>query len=1064
MECFFILLTLVLLALLVAPVVIAVLALRASRKADGRLLELELAVSRLEREAAGRRAAAAEPASQAPPAPEPTRVPPEPPPSFEVRVPPEAEPPPSTVSEPPAHEPPPPAAPPPAEPPEAGRPAIDWERWIGVRGAAVLGGILFALAGLYFVRYAVESGWLAPPVRVALGLLAGLGAVVGSEVMRRRGYEPTANALAGGGVVVLYASVWAARTLYELIPAAVAFATMTVITAAAGVLAWRHRSQVIAVLGLVGGFATPLLLRTGAESPLGLFGYLLLLNLGLVLLARRRRWPLLAPLGLVATLLWEAFWITTRMEPGDLLLALVVLAVFAALFTLAVPGAGLDRRRGRDEAEDAAEPEAREAWTWTRAGGLLAPFAFALYLAVRADLTPHVWPLAALMLVLAVAAELLERGLEGQRRREARRRADAGAAFVEGGEPLPLGTGAAVAAVAVVAVWALRTVAVGAAPAAAWEVVGVSLGLAVAFHAFAEHDLRRGRRLERTARSERHERGPLGALVTAGGFLALLLLLPFLAGRVSAGSAVAAWHPAWHWAWIAGWLVLGTLLVRQGWLPAVRRRPVVVAAALGLAFPVLHLLHRGWPGFPEPALHFAVLLAVGVAFQGIAVVRGRGREEPAWEEPAALALPLAALIALFGQSALAAPRVQLTPWLLLGLTLTLALLAVLAATRLGSGNAYLAAVLLVAMNHTAWAQAVTRTGADFGPGAPTLPGLLGMALAVLLFAAWPFLARRRFEDQPTAWWAAALAGPLWFLALRALWLERFGDAALGLLPVLLGAVALAAAFRVRALWGSDDPRRLRGLVWFGAVALGFAALAVPLQLDREWITIAWALEGVAVLALWQRLDHPGLKWFGVALLAAVTVRLVANPEVPGYHPRSGLPILNWLLYTYLLPAACLAGASLLLARHEVRRARPAEGVLYGKGRPVVAMAAGVAAIVVVFVWINLTVFDLFSSGRHLTFDVARTMARDLTLSLAWALYALVLLALGFARRSRGVRGIGLGLLTLTVVKLFLYDLAGLEDLYRVASLLGLAVSLVLVSLAYQRFVFRERPAVPEEES
>jgi uncharacterized membrane protein len=43
---------------------------------------------------------------------------------------------------------------------------------------------------------------------------------------------------------------------------------------------------------------------------------------------------------------------------------------------------------------------------------------------------------------------------------------------------------------------------------------------------------------------------------------------------------------------------------------------------------------------------------------------------------------------------------------------------------------------------------------------------------------------------------------------------------------------------------------------------------------------------------------------------------------------------------------------------------------------------------------------------------------------------------------------------LTIGKVFLYDLGQLRDLYRVASLVGLAVSLILVSLAYQRFVFR----------
>jgi uncharacterized membrane protein len=217
---------------------------------------------------------------------------------------------------------------------------------------------------------------------------------------------------------------------------------------------------------------------------------------------------------------------------------------------------------------------------------------------------------------------------------------------------------------------------------------------------------------------------------------------------------------------------------------------------------------------------------------------------------------------------------------------------------------------------------------------------------------------------------------------------------------------------------------------------------------------------VAVLALWRRLDHPGLKYFGLALLAAVTVRLVGNPAVPGYHPRSGVPILNWLLYTYLVPAACLVGASLLLAPREVERARPWEELYRRRGgrpaRPWGSLATGLAAVVVVFVWITLTVFDLFSTGPELSFSIERTMGRDLTLSLAWALYALVLLAMGFARRSRGLRALGLGLMTLTVVKVFLYDLAGLRDLYRVASLAGLALSLVLVSLAYQRFVFRSR--------
>ena len=296
--------------------------------------------------------------------------------------------------------------------------------------------------------------------------------------------------------------------------------------------------------------------------------------------------------------------------------------------------------------------------------------------------------------------------------------------------------------------------------------------------------------------------------------------------------------------------------------------------------------------------------------------------------------------------------------------------------------------------------------------------------------------------------------------------RRFGDGAIGLLPLLLAAITLGAAYRGRQVWASDEPKVRTGhLAWFGAVVLGFAAVAVPLQLEKEWITVGWALEGLAVTALWKRLDHPGLKYFGAALLAAVTVRLLANPEVLRYHERAGLPVLNWLAYAYLVPAACLLGVRGILARAdgdsqplEVARARPWESVLYTRRLPVISGAAAVAAIFVVFAWINLTIFHAFSTGSALTLSVERLPTRDLTLSLAWVVYAVTLLGLGMARDSSALRWLSLGFLVLSIGKVFLYDLGELRDLYRVASLVGLAISLILVSLAYQRFVFRRRPS------
>lgn len=1036
MECLFLVLVLAVLAALAVPAAISILALRRTRETEDRIGRLELELSRLRRAAGAARVSTApgadltersEPARPAPAPEAPTPPPPAAP----------GPPPPPPPASPPRPTPPPRSTPAPTAtaPPSAPAPPVDWERWVA-RGTAVGGGILFALAGIFFVRYAVESGWLAPPVRVALGLLAGLGALAASELLRRRDYGPTADALAGGGVVVLYASTWAARMLYELVPATVAFGLMALITAAAIALAWRRRSLVVALLGLAGGFATPLLLDTAAERPFGLFGYLLVLDLGLLLLARRRRLPALGLLGLLATLFYQAFWVAGAMDPGELPLALGILALFAALFAAATT---LPARDGEGDREGPIPQEP----AWTRALAILAPFAFALYFAARADLGPHLWPIGALLGLLSAAALVLDRR------------------FIEPQSPPFLGVAAAAASVGVVAVWASRVPwqgPDGLAGPLAWEAAGVSFALAALFHGFGEwQERQRSGQSDGSAADDSAWRST-AFLLPAAGFLLLLAGRPLIAAE----AAPLAWAP-----WAFGPVAVAALLVRQGWFFGVERRPAAAAAVIGLALPLLHARYGDTPGFADPSMHYGLLLALAVALQLVALrasaSRRAGAEGPTapgvprldWPEAAALALPFAALVGLVSE-AMAAPLggdpsagLAASPRgseLFFGLTLALGLLALLAATRVPSGRAILGVTALTAFGHLLWI-----TGRD---GGSHLLALAAMAAGVALFTAWPFLPGRRLHDHRAAWYAAALAGPFWFLPMREAWLARFGDGAIGLLPVVLGAVALAAAFRVKALWPADDPRRLSGLVWFGAVALGFAALAVPLQLDEEWITIAWALQGVAVIALWRRLDHPGLKLFGLALLAAVTARLVLNPEVAGYHPRSGIPVFNWLLYTYLVPAASLIGASLLLRDVEVARARGWERI-YDRGRPWGAFAAGAAAIAVVFVWITLTVFDLFSAGPELSLEIERTMGRDLTLSLAWALYALILLGLGFARRSRGLRGVGLGLLTLTVVKVFLYDLASLEDLYRVASLAGLALCLVLVSMAYQRFVFRD---------
>ena len=128
--------------------------------------------------------------------------------------------------------------------------------------------------------------------------------------------------------------------------------------------------------------------------------------------------------------------------------------------------------------------------------------------------------------------------------------------------------------------------------------------------------------------------------------------------------------------------------------------------------------------------------------------------------------------------------------------------------------------------------------------------------------------------------------------------------------------------------------------------------------------------------------------------------------------------------------------------------------MYWNGRPLFGGAIGLAGLVVVFVWINLAIADWFATGDTLRVGFERTSGRDLATSITWAVYGLALLTAGVRIRSAALRWVSLALMLLTAAKVFLYDLGELEDLYLVGSLLGLALSLIAISLAYQRFVFR----------
>lgn len=93
-----------------------------------------------------------------------------------------------------------------------------------------------------------------------------------------------------------------------------------------------------------------------------------------------------------------------------------------------------------------------------------------------------------------------------------------------------------------------------------------------------------------------------------------------------------------------------------------------------------------------------------------------------------------------------------------------------------------------------------------------------------------------------------------------------------------------------------------------------------------------------------------------------------------------------------------------------------------------------------FLLLNIEIADYFSIGPTLTFSFSGNFARDMTCSIAWALFAFELLLAGMRVRAKAVRYAGLALLILTLVKLFLHDLGNLNQLYRISAFIGVALT------------------------
>lgn len=163
-------------------------------------------------------------------------------------------------------------------------------------------GILILVIGIgFFLKYSFDHNLIHPMARVAMAAVAGLGLLTAGVRLLGGRYQVFGQGLMGGGLATLYFSVFAAMNFYHLIDQTTAFAVMGLITILAGFISVRFNSMLVAVLGILGGYGTPLMLSTGTVDFIGLYGYMLILGIGVLAVCYWRNWPLVNLLSFVCT-------------------------------------------------------------------------------------------------------------------------------------------------------------------------------------------------------------------------------------------------------------------------------------------------------------------------------------------------------------------------------------------------------------------------------------------------------------------------------------------------------------------------------------------------------------------------------------------------------------------------------------------------------------------------------------------------------------------------------------------------------------------------------------------
>jgi len=207
------------------------------------------------------------------------------------------------------------------------------ENFIGLRVIHLVGIVVLLIGISIGVKYAIDQNLITPLTRIILAYVASAGLFILSVPLRKN-YDGFSAILFSGAMASAYFTTYGAFVYYDLFPQTFAFLIMAALAVYTAIKSIQYNRQEIALLGMVGAYAIPILVSSNHENYVLLFSYILVMNAGILYVSFRRAWKAMNLLALFIT--WTIFtgWLLFKYKPAYKFYAIIFTGSYYVSFLL----------------------------------------------------------------------------------------------------------------------------------------------------------------------------------------------------------------------------------------------------------------------------------------------------------------------------------------------------------------------------------------------------------------------------------------------------------------------------------------------------------------------------------------------------------------------------------------------------------------------------------------------------------------------------------------------------------------------------------------------------------